>query len=421
MILVGRSSIEQRLRRDASIELVRARNAVDAIGELASPIDAASPPACVVLLAPDTLVNGEVESFAAAARSVDASARIFALYPEGTANGQTCAPLDGTMSEEADVAALRARMAPAALAPKAAAPSPAAPPRDPGAAAPSNRAAMLALLTGGDPVPPAMAAISARFPGETISFHPRPREDPGNALPGVPDPAEMMLPVAHRGAVFGWVSAPVRLAEALRPFADELALWVALWRQREDLQTAAFTDHLTGAFNRRYFELFFARALREAVDHRRCVTLLLFDIDDFKSYNDRFGHAAGDEVLTETVRLLRSVVRPDDRVCRIGGDEFAVVFHEPEGPRDPGSRHPTSIFQIARRFQQALRDHRFPKLISADRGRLTVSGGLATFPWDGHEPASLLARADALILESKQAGKNVICYGPGALLRGDAD
>jgi len=67
------------------------------------------------------------------------------------------------------------------------------------------------------------------------------------------------------------------------------------------------------------------------------VTVMVFDIDDFKTYNDQYGHEAGDDILREAVRLLRSVIRPSDRVCRIGGDEFAVISYEPSGPRQEGS------------------------------------------------------------------------------------
>jgi diguanylate cyclase (GGDEF)-like protein len=104
------------------------------------------------------------------------------------------------------------------------------------------------------------------------------------------------------------------------------------------------------------------------------------------------------------------VVRPTDRVCRIGGDEFAVIFYEPKGPRESGSRHPQSIHAIADRFQSQIRGHKFPRLQEAP-GPLTVSGGLATYPWDGATAADLLAKADQLALESKRQGKNVITIG----------
>jgi diguanylate cyclase (GGDEF)-like protein len=144
------------------------------------------------------------------------------------------------------------------------------------------------------------------------------------------------------------------------------------------------------------------------------VTLLVFDIDDFKLYNDKYGHGTGDDVLRETARLMLSVVREHDVVARIGGDEFAVIFWDNEKPRKPHSEHPHDVVAAARRFQDAICSHRFPKLLDKAVGRLTVSGGLASFPWDGRTPDELLDRADAMALQSKRQGKNAITFGTGA-------
>jgi len=150
------------------------------------------------------------------------------------------------------------------------------------------------------------------------------------------------------------------------------------------------------------------------------VTLLVFDIDDFKNYNDRFGHPAGDEILRETARLMQDSVREHDVVARIGGDEFAVIFWDnDQAPRRAHSEHPHDVLKAARRFQQAVYAHKFPKLLDHAPGTLTISGGLASFPWDGRTPEGLLDHADAMALESKRQGKNAITFGPGALGRGE--
>lgn len=200
----------------------------------------------------------------------------------------------------------------------------------------------------------------------------------------------------------------------LRPWAQWLSHWLRLAHVMEDLRRQAMTDQLTGAGNRRDFDEYLAAAIDESRARRQCVSILLFDIDDFKVYNDRYGHAAGDEILVETVKLLRSVIRPNDRVCRIGGDEFVVIFHDPQGQRERGSSHPADIQKIARRFQQQICRHCFPKLSAEAPGTLTISGGLATYPWDGTDAVSLLEQADRNALLSKRAGKNAITFGPGA-------
>ncbi|MCH8164373.1 MAG: GGDEF domain-containing protein [Planctomycetes bacterium] len=213
---------------------------------------------------------------------------------------------------------------------------------------------------------------------------------------------------------FGVLSSSRASESQLRPWADWLARWLALDRHFRDYREMAFHDELTGAGNRRFYEVFMQQSMPEAARKRRAVTVMVFDLDDFKHYNDQFGHHAGDEVLRETVRLLNSVIRKGDRVCRIGGDEFVVIFADPEGPREPGSTPPETVEQIAKRFQDQICQMKFPKLGVDAPGTLSISGGLATYPWDGADPASLLRHADQLALQSKKKGKNVITMGPGA-------
>jgi diguanylate cyclase (GGDEF)-like protein len=221
--------------------------------------------------------------------------------------------------------------------------------------------------------------------------------------------------ISYRGAELGWLRAAApATGAALEPWAAWLGHWLALDRKLGELSDCAFKDGLTGVWNRRYFDRFFEQIMSRAVRERFGVTLLVFDIDDFKIYNDRYGHAAGDDILRETARLMQSVVRTHDVVARIGGDEFAVIFWDAEGPRQPNSRHPQDVLGAAQRFQRAICEHRFPKLLNEAPGTLTISGGLAGFPWDGRATQELLDLADARALESKRDGKDAIKFGPGA-------
>ena len=221
--------------------------------------------------------------------------------------------------------------------------------------------------------------------------------------------------VHYQGKCLGRLYAPPPATEEqLSAWADWLGRWLALRAQLTELRDMALCDELTGIWNRRYFNRFLERILEKAANDRSHVTLLVFDIDDFKLYNDKYGHGTGDVVLRETARLMLSVVREHDVVARIGGDEFAVIFWDNEKPRRPNSEHPQDVVSAARRFQEAICSHRFPKLMDKAVGRLTVSGGLASFPWDGRTPAELLARADAMALQSKRLGKNAITFGTGS-------
>lgn len=223
------------------------------------------------------------------------------------------------------------------------------------------------------------------------------------------------VPVAFTGQSFGYLVAPKpATAAALEPWAAWLSRWVALDTRTQTLWDAAFRDELTTVWNRRYFNRYLNIILERAVRERFRVTVMIFDIDDFKTYNDRYGHPAGDEILRETARLMRSVLRDHDVVARIGGDEFGVIFWDADEPRRPNSQHPLDVRQATVRFRKAIREHQFPKLHQEAPGTLTISGGLAGYPWDGRTPEQLIELADARALQSKRQGKNAITFGPGA-------
>jgi len=197
----------------------------------------------------------------------------------------------------------------------------------------------------------------------------------------------------------GYLSALQALAGAL----DQAAL------RTESLHRLAITDHLTGAYNRRYFYQVTDQILQRAARRNLRATVLLYDIDDLKSYNDRFGHAVGDEVLRETAALMKQITRAHDIVARIGGDEFAVLFWDADEPRVPGSRPPESAYGIlASRFLHAVGTHEFPSLGPDAVGLLTISGGLANFPADGRTCRELLRSADQALEAVKRSGKNAI-------------
>ncbi|MGC9455291.1 MAG: GGDEF domain-containing protein [Phycisphaerae bacterium] len=179
-------------------------------------------------------------------------------------------------------------------------------------------------------------------------------------------------------------------------------------RRAEALHRLAITDHLTGAYNRRYFYHLTDRILAQADGSDYRVTLLLWDIDDFKHYNDTYGYAAGDEILRETVQLMKRITRSHDIVARIGGDEFAVLFWDPEPPRRPDSRPIETAYALANRFREAVLNHSFHRLGPEHRGSLTISGGVAKFPRDGNTCRELLASADRALKQGKLSGKNAI-------------
>ncbi len=190
----------------------------------------------------------------------------------------------------------------------------------------------------------------------------------------------------------------------------------ALQDRHNRLQKLAITDELTGLYNARYFRHFLARIVERARQVHFPVTLLLFDIDDFKKYNDQFGHGVGDEILRQTAALMKRCTREHDLVARIGGDEFAVVFWDKEGPRQPREprpgvpyRPPQTPLQIFERFKKLIATEAFPVLGQTGKGVLGVSAGLAVFPYEAADATSLIREADErLMYGAKKCGKNTI-------------
>jgi len=152
-----------------------------------------------------------------------------------------------------------------------------------------------------------------------------------------------------------------------------LPLWLAFLSMNEQ----ATRDWLTGLRNRRYFEETLADHISAATRYNRDLSLVLFDLDDFKQINDTYGHAAGDEALRNFADLLKSVARKADIACRYGGDEFAVILPE------------TEIANTVQFVERVLKKTKTPATV-----------GLAALPCE-----NLMATADADLLARKKESR----------------
>jgi diguanylate cyclase (GGDEF)-like protein len=189
------------------------------------------------------------------------------------------------------------------------------------------------------------------------------------------------------GALIGgeaaWLCAPVSCAAvavlARRQFQLE--------RERDTLRGDALSDPVTGVANRRSLLL---RADYELARHQRAgrsFALVMLDLDGFKQLNDRFGHAAGDDLLRDVAAGLRRAMRAQDTVARFGGDEFCVLA--PETDRRGTER-------LATKVTQAVRD------VSVGVETVAGSVGVAVFPLDGTSAAELMRVADERLLAAKR-------------------
>jgi diguanylate cyclase (GGDEF)-like protein len=188
------------------------------------------------------------------------------------------------------------------------------------------------------------------------------------------------------------------IRSALMQDAQERTL-VELQANRAELRRQALYDHLTTLPNRRLLSDRLSQALAGAKRDGINAALLFLDLDAFKQINDILGHAIGDLVLIEVARRLRLRVRESDTVARMGGDEFTVLMTRVTNRND--------IQQLAKAVLQSLGE---PFQVGGHTITVTVSVGIAVFPDDASDPASLLEHADVAMYAVKRRGKNGIEY-----------
>jgi diguanylate cyclase (GGDEF)-like protein len=169
-----------------------------------------------------------------------------------------------------------------------------------------------------------------------------------------------------------------------------VAMRERLERERDALRTSAFTDPLTGAANRRSLLSRIDYEIARHARNRRSFALLMLDLDGFKLLNDRFGHPAGDELLREVAGALARVIRDQDTVARVGGDEFCVLAPETD---EAGAE------RLIGRVEAAV------ARVTAGSESLGASAGAAVFPYDGKTADRLLEAADQHLLASKRQSR----------------
>ncbi len=168
-----------------------------------------------------------------------------------------------------------------------------------------------------------------------------------------------------------------------------------------DAVEQSITDGLTGAYNRRYFDLVMGRLFHHCKSSGASFSLVLLDIDHFKVYNDLNGHVSGDLVLVELVRILHAVSRKEDVVARYGGEEFAVILPQTEL---------TKAVHVAEAMAQAVNDYRFPNEGKMPGHNLTISAGVTAYTHQG-EVTEMIQEADTALYQAKHEGRSrVIVY-----------
>jgi diguanylate cyclase (GGDEF)-like protein len=165
------------------------------------------------------------------------------------------------------------------------------------------------------------------------------------------------------------------------------------------MRHSAHTDGLTGLYNRRYLHQELERELARSRRYGHPLSLIICDLDDFKKYNDQYGHLAGDDLLRELGDLMKSYIRKSDTAFRYGGEEFAVIL--------PHTDQQSAIV-LSERLREAISTKNFLIRERLQIGHITISIGIASCPDDAIEVDKLINTADMALYEAKKT-KNRVC------------
>ena len=182
-------------------------------------------------------------------------------------------------------------------------------------------------------------------------------------------------------------------------FANHAGLAIENSRLFEKTVYLSNTDWLTKLWNHGHFQTVLSRELRRAREAGTNLSLIMVDIDDFKRYNDRFGHVAGDLIIKGIARIMVEASRRRDFVCRYGGEEFAIIL--PQANKEDAKN-------IAHRLRDQVLKQTFPNQETQPKNLFTLSCGVATYPQDAHDKDSLIRNADSALMQAKRSGKDKI-------------
>lgn len=202
-----------------------------------------------------------------------------------------------------------------------------------------------------------------------------------------------------------WTQEKLRLLESYLSGAASVLSNLSLL---DTMKQRANVDVLTGLYNRRFLEDYARKLLAMARRRQEPVSVMMIDLDHFKTFNDVYGHEMGDRVLREFAKTITGTMRETSLAARFGGDEFVVLLP------DTG---PEACLLVAERLRQAVTRMQVPSGTEKSLPQVTVSLGIAVFPEHGHSLAEVLQASDTALYESKRAGCNsTTIYSPQAKL-----
>jgi diguanylate cyclase (GGDEF)-like protein len=186
----------------------------------------------------------------------------------------------------------------------------------------------------------------------------------------------------------------------LNILAHEISIAIERALNYEEIKRLTVVDGLTGVFNRRKFDMDLKDAVNEAIRYIKSLSLLMIDIDHFKKYNDFHGHQMGDMILRKIGRVFIENKRTTDRIYRYGGEEFSVICRET-------NKENARVF--AERLREVVSNGKFEGEEKVKpNGNLTISIGVANFPFDATKIIDLIKYADDALYRAKEGGRNKV-------------
>ena len=179
----------------------------------------------------------------------------------------------------------------------------------------------------------------------------------------------------------------------LTMFANQAGLAIENSRLYEQTVVLSNSDSLTGLWNHGYFQYLLGEEIKKSALTKSYFTLFMIDIDNFKSFNDTYGHQAGDSIIREISKIFKDVSRKIDIVARYGGEEFGIIL--------PMTKKEEALV-LAERIRKAVET-------SSRLKNITISIGVASYPADGNTKEDLISKTDKALYEAKRSGRNKIC------------
>lgn len=216
--------------------------------------------------------------------------------------------------------------------------------------------------------------------------------------------SEAAIPLEIKGEIIGVLDIESEKLDAFTEkdlrmfsvFASQAAIAIENARLYNETKELSLTDALTETANRRHFDLVLNSEIKKARGYSRQLSLAMIDLDDFKDFNDHFGHVAGDKMLSHIAEMLKDNLRDTDFVARYGGEEFVIIF--------PETSHPLAL-KVSERLRNAV-EKRQLSVKGQGRRKMTISIGVATYPSHAENQIALIQTADRALYRAKKLGKN---------------